>query len=99
VPAALPAGPFDACEFLARRRPWRIDRTWNNTLVAPALRAGFTAGLSGAHPPAAICGGNEARIANPVSKPIVDIGPRCTALCEASLLCLGKADDATIRSR
>lgn len=89
---ALP-GPFDACEFLGEAKDWDgIDRTWNNTLVVPALRGAFTAGLSSAHAPAAICGGNEARIANPVSKSIVDIAdrPHCA---KASLFCLGKADD------
>jgi uncharacterized protein (TIGR03382 family) len=90
---ALP-GPFDACEFLGEAKTWDgIDRTWNNAIVAPALRGAFSAGLAGAHEPAAICGGNEARIANPVSKPIVEIAQGAPHCAKASLFCLGKADD------
>ncbi|MEO8550879.1 MAG: hypothetical protein ABI678_12925 [Kofleriaceae bacterium] len=87
-------GPFDACDFLGEAKTWDgIDRTWNNALVAPALRGAFTAGLAGAHAPPALCGGDESRIANPVSKSIVEIArpPHCA---KASLLCLGKADDS-----
>lgn len=86
-------GPFDACGFLGRAKDWDgIDRTWNNAVVVPALRAAFTDGLLGGSEPVPMCNGDERVLSNATSQPTVDVStpPRCV---KASVLCLGKADD------
>lgn len=87
-------GPIDACSFLGRAKDWDgIDRTWKGSLVAPALRAAFGAGLSGANEPRSICGGNERKLSQGTSTQIVDVSQGAPTCAGASLFCLGKADD------
>ncbi|HET9991311.1 MAG TPA: MYXO-CTERM sorting domain-containing protein [Kofleriaceae bacterium] len=88
-------GPFDACEFLSRASDWDgIDRTWNDGVVAPALRAAFAAGLAGHTAPSAMCHGDERVLSNAVSEPTVDVSGGAPSCVKAHVLCLGKADDA-----
>jgi len=87
-------GPFDACDFLGRAKDWDgTDRTWNNDVATPALRAAFAAGLAGTtvNP---ICGGDESRLSAAVSNPVVDVSAGAPSCAKASLFCLGKADDS-----
>ncbi|MEO8840158.1 MAG: hypothetical protein ABI591_29025 [Kofleriaceae bacterium] len=88
-------GPFDACNFLGRAKDWDgIDRTWNNAVATPALHAAFAAGLNGEPTRTSMCGGDESRLSNAVSKPVVDVSAGAPSCPTASLFCLGKADDS-----
>jgi uncharacterized protein (TIGR03382 family) len=88
-------GPIDACSFLGRAKDWDgIDRTWNNAVVAPALREAFAAGLAGEPALAPICGGDETVLSAAVSQPIVDVSVGAPSCGKASFFCLGKADDS-----
>lgn len=89
-------GPFDACGFLGRARDWDgIDRTWNNAVVTPALRAAFAAGLASEPAPVSMCHGDESVLSNASSQPIVDVSAGAPSCVKASVFCLGKADDPT----
>ncbi len=88
-------GPIDACRFLATAKDWDgMDRTWDNGVVAAALRTSFAAGFAGEPMLASICGGNESMLSPAVSEPVVDIAVGTPSCGKASLLCLGKVDDA-----
>ena len=89
-------GPFEACNFLGLASDWDgIDRTWNNAVVVPALRAAFASGVAGQPAPAAdsICHGDERVLSNATSRPVVDVSGGTLTCFKAHLLCLGKADD------
>lgn len=89
-------GPFDGCDFLSRAADWDgIDRTWNDAVVAPALRTAFAAGLAG-QPAAvgdAICHGDERVLSSATSRPTVDVTQGPPSCIKSHVLCLGKADD------
>jgi hypothetical protein len=86
-------GPFDACNFLGEADGWDgIDRTWNNTVVVPTLRAAFSAGIAGNAAPSPMCHGDERVLSNATSKPTVDVSGGTPSCFQAHVLCLGKAD-------
>lgn len=89
-------GPIDACSFLGEADGWDgIDRTWNNTVVVPALRAAFAAGLAGHAAPTSMCHGDESVLSNATSRPTVDVSQGTPSCFKAHVLCLGKADDGS----
>lgn len=87
-------GPFDACGFLGQAKDWDgIDRTWNNAVAVPALRAAFVSGVTGDVEPPTICHDNDERVlSNATSKPMVDVAAGAPSCFKAQLFCLGKAD-------
>ncbi len=86
-------GPIDACSFLGEAKDWDgIDRQWNGSPVATALRNAFVAGLSGQTSTAPVCSHDETTLSAAVSNPIVDVTGGAPSCVRAHLMCLGKAD-------